>query len=231
MEAVRRAAEDMGYTPINCGKVPSPAVALYGLVSRAPAIMVTGSHIPADRNGIKFNKCSGEILKADETSIRQQCVRVDESLFSDAGLFVEASVTPWPLSNTARALYVARYLDCFPADCLTGQRIGVYQHSAVGRDMLVEIYQGLGAEVVSLGRSETFVPVDTEAIRPEDVALATQWAEAQRFDAIVSTDGDSDRPLIADETGQWLRGDVAGILSAGCSSPSHTTRLFILQRQ
>ena len=214
MEAVRRAAADMGYTPINGGKVPSPAVALYGLVHRAPAIMVTGSHIPADRNGIKFNKCSGEILKADETAIRQQCVCVDDSLFSDAGLFTAASLTPWPLSNTARALYIARYLDCFPADCLTGQRIGVYQHSAVGRDMLVEIYQGLGAEVVPLGRSETFIPVDTEAIRPEDVALATQWAEAQRFDAIVSTDGDSDRPLIADETGQWLRGDVAGILCA-----------------
>lgn len=214
MEAVRRAAEDMGYTPINCGKVPSPAVALYGLVYRVPAIMVTGSHIPADRNGIKFNKCSGEILKADETAIRQQCVCVHDSLFSHAGLFAAASVTPWALSNTARDLYVARYLDCFPADCLTGQRMGVYEHSAVGRDMLVEIYQGLGAEVVRLGRSETFIPVDTEAIRPEDVALAAQWAGAQRFDTIVSTDGDSDRPLIADETGQWLRGDVAGILCA-----------------
>jgi phosphomannomutase len=59
--------------------VPSPAVALYGLVHRVPAIMVTGSHIPADRNGIKFNKGSGEILKADETAIRQQCVCVDDS--------------------------------------------------------------------------------------------------------------------------------------------------------
>ena len=35
-----------------------------------------------------------------------------------------------------------------------------------------------------------------------------------RFDAIFSTDGDSDRPLVADETGKWLRGDVAGILTA-----------------
>jgi phosphomannomutase len=56
--------------------------------------------------------------------------------------------------------------------------------------------------------------VDTEAIRPEDVTLASEWAAQGRFDAIVSTDGDSDRPLIADETGQWFRGDVAGILCA-----------------
>jgi len=31
--------------------------------------MVTGSHIPADRNGIKFTKRSGEILKSDEPGI------------------------------------------------------------------------------------------------------------------------------------------------------------------
>ena len=52
MQAVRRAAADMDYTPVNCGKLPSPAVALYGIVNQVPAIMVTGSHIPADRNGI-----------------------------------------------------------------------------------------------------------------------------------------------------------------------------------
>ena len=34
--------------------------------------MVTGSHIPADRNGIKFNKCSGEILKQDEARMMAQ---------------------------------------------------------------------------------------------------------------------------------------------------------------
>jgi phosphomannomutase len=31
---------------------------------------------------------------------------------------------------------------------------------------------------------------------------------------IVSADGDSDRPLISDEHGNWLRGDIAGILCA-----------------
>ena len=59
MQAVRQAVDDMGYKPVNCGKIPSPAVALYGIVNNIPSIMVTGSHIPADRNGIKFNKSSG----------------------------------------------------------------------------------------------------------------------------------------------------------------------------
>jgi phosphomannomutase len=35
-----------------------------------------------------------------------------------------------------------------------------------------------------------------------------------QFDAILSTDGDADRPLIGDENGQWFRGDIIGILCA-----------------
>jgi phosphomannomutase len=65
-----------------------------------------------------------------------------------------------------------------------------------------------------LGRTDTFVPIDTEAVRPEDVAQAKLWASEVGFDAIISTDGDGDRPLIGDETGQWFRGDVVGVLCA-----------------
>jgi phosphomannomutase len=68
--------------------------------------------------------------------------------------------------------------------------------------------------VTPLARSDRFIPVDTEAIRPEDIELGRQWAEDYGFDAIVSTDGDADRPLIADENGEWLRGDVVGVLCA-----------------
>ena len=214
MAAVRRAIADHGSAPINCGKVPSPAVALLGLTRRIPAIMVTGSHIPDDRNGIKFNKISGEILKDDEAGIARQVVVIDDTLFDEAGSFVRPDSTPCPVVAEARDAYVARYLDSFRHDALRGLRLGVYQHSGVGRDVILEILRGLGAEVVPLGRSEKFIPVDTEAIRPEDVILARQWAAGERFDAIVSADGDSDRPLISDERGEWLRGDVAGILAA-----------------
>jgi phosphomannomutase len=84
----------------------------------------------------------------------------------------------------------------------------------VGRDDVLEIVTALGAQAVALARSDTFIPVDTEAVRPVDQELARQWAAEFGFDAILSTDGDSDRPLLADETGQWLRGDVLGVLCA-----------------
>ena len=208
MAAVARAATDMGYQPVNCGYIPSPAVALYGLKHACPAIMVTGSHIPADRNGIKFNKCTGEILKMDEEQIREQVVEIDESIFGEEGFEL-------PEENIdARIDYVNRYLRTFPEGCLQSKKVGIYQHSAVGRDVLIEIFSGLGADVTPLGFSETFVPVDTEAIRETDVLLAREWSDQNHFDVIISTDGDSDRPLISDEKGEWLRGDVAGILAA-----------------
>jgi phosphomannomutase len=121
---------------------------------------------------------------------------------------------PLPAITDAAGAYVARYVEAFGAQALPGARIGVYQHSAVGRDIVLAIVAALGAEAVPLGRSTRFVPVDTEAIRPEDVALAREWAAQHGFDAIISTDGDSDRPLLADHTGEWLRGDVLGVLCA-----------------
>ena len=48
----------------------------------------------------------------------------------------------------------------------------------------------------------------------DEPSLARQWAGERKLDAIVSTDGDGDRPLVADETGRFLRGDLVGALTA-----------------
>jgi phosphomannomutase len=213
MAAVAMAVSDAGFKPVNCGFIPTPAVALYAMGLNSASIMVTGSHIPVERNGIKFYKPTGEVLKHDEQMMCAQSVEIMPSMFDAAGCATGASPLPPPQSAAHRA-YVQRYLDFFPGQCLAGRRIGVYEHSSVVRDMLVEITEGLGADVVRLGRSESFIPVDTEAIRPEDVALGRQWAAEHGLDCIISADGDGDRPLISDEHGNWLRGDVAGILCA-----------------
>lgn len=211
MAACAAAIEHMGGVVDNCGFVPSPAVAGYGFAKGIPSLMVTGSHIPDDRNGIKFNRTDGEVLKSDEQGIRAQSVELP-GLFDGEGMLKTAQALP-PVIDVATA-YVARYIDYFGGDALKGLKLGVYQHSAVGRDIVTALVEALGAEAVALGRSEKFIPVDTEAVRPEDQALAKQWAAEHGLDAILSTDGDSDRPLLADEAGVWMRGDVLGILCA-----------------
>jgi phosphomannomutase len=211
MAACAAAVRHMGGTVDDCGFVPSPAVAAHGFTKGIPSLMVTGSHIPDDRNGIKFNRTDGEVLKPDEMAIRAQDVDLPD-LFDADGMLKDAAPAE-PLVDVATP-YIARYVDAFGAQALSGMTLGVYEHSAVGRDILVALVEALGGKVVSLGWSEHFIPVDTEAVRPEDQALARQWAAELGLDAILSTDGDSDRPLLADEQGIWMRGDVLGILSA-----------------
>lgn len=215
LSACAQAVADRGYEPLNLGRIPSPAVAAFGLARGIPSLMVTGSHIPADRNGIKFNLPTGEILKEDEAGIRAQEVEIPQGLFTATGALVNrvGAALP-PVNHAGYQAYVARYLDFFPAGCLRGLSIGLYEHSSVARDALHDILVGLGAQVERLDRAEVFLPVDTEAIRPEDLALGRAWGATGRYQALVSTDGDGDRPLVADERGEWLRGDITGILCA-----------------
>ncbi|MCZ8320932.1 MAG: phosphomannomutase [Novosphingobium sp.] len=212
LAACAQAVRDLGGEPVFCGFVPTPALALWAFGEGIPSMMVTGSHIPDDRNGIKFYRPDGEILKDDEPGIVRQLVGPGTGNWGQDGELIDAPALPAPI-DVGRG-YVARYINFFGAEALRGLRLGVYQHSAVGREILAEICAALGAEVVTLGRSDAFIPVDTEAIRAEDITLAQQWAAELGFDAIVSTDGDSDRPLLADHSGKWLRGDVLGVLCA-----------------
>lgn len=207
------AITDFGAIPMFCGYLPAPAVALHGFSGEIPSLMVTGSHIPDDRNGIELNRAKGEILKDDESAMRAQSVLIPTGRFDRAGALL-ALKPDLPVPADAGSPYLERYLNFLGAGALAGMRVGVYQHSSVGRDLLVATLSCLGADVLVLGRSEVFVAVDTEAVRPEDVEVAKGWTAEHAVDAICSTNGDGDRPLISDETGEWLRGDVLGILCA-----------------
>jgi phosphomannomutase len=213
------AVQKLGGRPVFCGHVPTPALAAYSIAQKIPSLMVTGSHIPDDRNGIKFYRPQGEVLKGDEAGITSQHIVVNHELFDANDQLIAPASLP-PITDVSED-YVARYVNFFGADALTGLRIGVYQHSAVGRDLLVRIVSELGGTPLVLGRSAHFIPVDTEAIRPEDTAAALSWAEKYATDAIISTDGDSDRPLLANEAGEWVRGDRLGILCAQALKADH----------
>lgn len=200
--AVADAALAMGCRVLDCGEVPTPALALAAMTAGAPSIMVTGSHIPADRNGLKFFGRMGEITKTDEAAILAKLSKADPA--------VRACAKDVP---AARADYARRYILAYDG-ALQGLRIGLYQHSSVARDLLAEVLETLGATVTPLGRSDTFVPVDTEAVSDATQKMLADWAAEGGFDAIVSTDGDADRPLLTDAAGRLVPGDVIGTLTA-----------------
>lgn len=196
---VMDAARATGLAVTDCGDVPTPALALAAMNAGAAAVMVTGSHIPADRNGLKFYTPDGEITKAHEAAI-----------LAALGGKSDAITGPEIVKNTTAATaYIARYVAAY-GTALSGLRVGVYNHSAVGRDLQLDVFAALGADVVELGRADHFIPVDTEAVDPAIRAQLKLWAVEHGLDAIVSTDGDGDRPLMTDAAGNVIVGDVLG---------------------
>ncbi|HBD0061604.1 TPA: phosphomannomutase [Escherichia coli] len=193
-----------GIETVYYGVIPTPALAYSAMQDGIPCIMVTGSHIPFDRNGLKFYTPDGEITKADEQTI----LNVNEEFAPPADL------PSLSVNNDAAKQYAERYTSLFDADLLQGKRIGIYEHSSAGRDIYGQLFSSLGAEVISLERSDEFVPIDTEAVSDVDKEKAKTWSKQYQLDAIFSTDGDGDRPLVADENGEWLRGDILGVLCA-----------------
>lgn len=203
---VAAAGAACGVAVVNGGNVPTPALARYALRRGLPAIMVTASHNPAGHNGLKFYRPGGELRKTDEAPIL--------ALLGDAGA---APTGPEPLPGAIPGMaaeYLESYVRLFGREALRGLRIGIDQHSAVGRDLLRAILESLGAECTTLRRSAEFIAVDTEALDPAYLFTAADWASAGSYDAIVSTDGDGDRPLVLDEQGTQVMGDTLGILAA-----------------
>jgi phosphomannomutase len=224
-EAVERAVTDAGMRVVNLGQIPTPALMYYALSKGCASIMVTGSHIPFDRNGYKLNTSRGELLKHHESPIGARVAEVRDRIYAQpfaSSIFDETGTlrthTPLtPAINAGREAYLSRYLDFFghqPAS-LSGRRILLYQHSAVGRDLLVELLTSLGADVIPAGRSNHFVPIDTENIDAEQLntiqKLASEYADLW---AVVSTDGDSDRPLILSGSVKFFPGDLVGMIVA-----------------
>jgi len=238
MRACARAIIDSGCQVENAGKIPTPALVSHAISTGRAGVMVSGSHIPFDRNGIKINKSVGEILKSDEAGIIREVERVraeeysrtaPESAFDASGMLKRAPDLP-SFDRAAEEAYVHRYLSSFTGGGLSGLRVLVYQHSAVGRDILPRILRALGAEVITAGRSDTFIPIDTENItgeqldRLEEFAVVAETSGAP-LHAIVSTDGDSDRPLVTavppaaevkpgGRRVRFLPGDLLGIIVA-----------------
>jgi phosphomannomutase len=230
LQSVCRAIGDAGFAAGNLGMIPTPALVLHAMKHGAPSIMVTGSHIPFDRNGIKFTRASGEVLKEDEKPILEAVCAArqaeydkpaHQSMFDTRGMMRPAyRVDLPPASAEGETGYETRYTEAFPAGCLAGLRIMVWEHAAVGREILARVLESLGAEVIRAGRLDSFIAVDTEAVNASMIAMVQALVDAHdgaSIDAVASTDGDSDRPLLLAVTGgkvRFIPGDLLGLVAA-----------------
>ncbi|MDB4332023.1 phosphomannomutase, partial [bacterium] len=139
-QACAQSLKQLNINVIYYGVIPTPALAYKAMQDSIPSIMVTGSHIPFDRNGLKFYRPDGEITKADE-----QAILNNKMPFSAV-----TQVSELDLNTAASEAYIKRYTKLFSADALVGKKVGIYEHSSAGRDLYKSLFEQLGAKVISL---------------------------------------------------------------------------------
>jgi phosphoglucosamine mutase len=198
------------------GPLPTPAVAFLTRTMRADAgVVISASHNPYQDNGIKFFSYDGFKLP-DEVE-----ARMEEMIFNG-----ETDRERPTASHIGKAFRipdaVGRYnvfvKSCFPRHLtLDGLRIVADCGHGAAYRVVPEILSELGAQVIPLG-----VHPDGENINLRCGALYPETARDvllhERADFAVSFDGDADRAVFVDETGEILDGDQ---ILAMCAKDMH----------
>ena len=121
-QAIVQAITDAGMQAVNLGRIPTPALASFALSRNKGSIMVTGSHIPFERNGYKTYSSRGELLKEQEAPINEQVRQVrrrlyeqpwDQSLFDQRGMLRCGHQELPAEQGAARAAYIERFTNFF----------------------------------------------------------------------------------------------------------------------
>ncbi len=217
------------------GIVPVPAInyILIADPSLAGSAMITGSHIRADFNGIKFFAFKEEILKKQEREIEKIYNNIKEKIlfkyrvprqrYEDEDEN-EALIAPGPIKlkkeNKAIKFYQEMLLNLakppYPKwkaviDCGNGCQLKA----------MPKVLKKLGLKIKTINESlrpEKFIPRDTET--EEAVKDLQQEIRKTKADFGIAFDMDGDRVVFVDENGRFVPGDYTGTLIAKYSSSS-----------
>jgi phosphoglucosamine mutase len=208
--AIAAGATSLGSEVRIAGCVPTPALAfLAGTDDFAAGIMVSASHNPADDNGLKVLDSSG--LKLDdnvEDEIEQLIWRTEE-LGSVGNAEIGRSVMDPSLLDRYREhrLGLARSV---PA---AGLRIVLDCANGSGGVVGPEILAATGATVETIHNDPDGVNINVAAGATAPAALAKVVRE-RGADVGFALDGDADRLIAVDASGEVVDGDqVLGILA------------------
>ncbi len=191
-----------GMNVLLLGPVPTPAVGMLTPSMRADAgVMISASHNPHEDNGIKFFGPDGfKLSDADEAEIER---------------LLEEGVAPARPANIGRARriddgrfrYAERVKSTLPAgQRLDGVRVVVDCANGAAYRTAPEVLWELGAEVIAMGDAPdgTNINLDCGSTKPD---AAARLVRERRADLGICLDGDADRVVIIDETGQIADGD------------------------
>ena len=184
------------------GPMPTPAVALMTQTQAADAgIVISASHNPFFDNGIKFFSAAGSKLPdrvelAIEAELEQELKTVSSKdigkvvrVVDAAGRYIEFCKSTVPEGFNLRGLKIA-------VDCAHGATYHIAP----------SVFSELGAEVVSLGVQPDGFNIN-ESVGSTDTAALAALVQQQGADLGIAFDGDGDRVLFVDASGETVDGD------------------------
>ena len=199
-----------GMNVLLLGPVPTPAVGFLTRSMRADlGIMISASHNPAEDNGIKFFGPDGFKL-SDEAE-------------AEIERLVAGTIDPAQPNNIGRAKRIddglGRYVEyaktTFPArGQLSGMKIVIDGANGAAYKAAPQVLWELGAEVIPVGVAPNGLNINDKC-GSTHVRTAAEAVVAHGADLGISLDGDADRVMILDETGQVADGDQIMALLAG----------------
>lgn len=191
-----------GADVISLGVMPTAGIAYLARVLDVDmGAMISASHNPFEFNGLKFFSHEGFKLPDSVEAEIEERVTSSESLDHPCGKELGRRIA----EGDAAEQYL-RYLHTLaPAD-LSGLRLVIDCANGAVSSIAPSLFRALGAEVILLHGDPDGININTGcgATHPEVVAEAVRASGA---DLGLSFDGDADRLLLADETGQVIDGD------------------------
>ncbi len=191
------------------GFAPSPAMNYICIVNRkiAGSIMITGSHVRTDFNGVKFFVHFGEILKDEEREIEQIYSNIkDRVSCKNRGNIIYNS-------NKAIERYSNMLLDM--AWFYPSWKVVLDLGNGCQSKIIPELFEALGLETILINNDPTpekFIARDTET---EDAVKELQEKVRESgADFGIAYDGDGDRVVFVDQDGRFITGDYSGSLIA-----------------
>ena len=197
-EALARGIVSAGGSAVLAGVLPTPAVALLALDIGA---VITASHNPPEYNGVKFFDHAGQKL-SDESE-----EEIEALLDADApgGGAVDRV-------GIAHDSYLEHIVERFGSE-LTGLKIGVDCANGAYSKIAPRAFEHLGALVTTIGADPDGTNIN-QGCGATDLRALQRTVTTGGLDLGVAFDGDGDRMLAVDETGNVVDGDhIVGILA------------------
>ena len=209
-QALASGLNSMGIYVQLVGPLPTPGIGYLTRTMRASAgVVISASHNAFQDNGIKiFGPDGFKIADEFEKEIERLVFQEDLTKY----LPQSKDVGRTKRIEDAQGRYIVFVKNTFPLEyTLDGLRIVLDTANGAAYKVAPAIFEELGAEVIQLGDNPNGININDKvgALYPAKLSEAvTEF----RADVGISLDGDADRVIMVDETGEIVNGDhILGI--------------------